>query len=133
MQSLIIWQAPRAGSMRRILCSDWLSERARWSDTARPGLPVSFPQIKFHQFKVQASARKFSFAEMIIFCFLCLYGTRKSVNENENKENKNIDEFYKYVLQQKPANTKVCFEFENLNLKYNQSNDCIFCIYPIRI
>ena len=30
-------------------------------------------------------------------------------------------------------NTKVCFEFENLNLKCNQSNDCIFCIYPIRI
>ena len=22
---------------------------ARWSDTARPGLPVSFPQIKFRQ------------------------------------------------------------------------------------
>ena len=42
----IIWQAPRAGSMRRILCSDWLPERARWSDTTRPGLPVSFPQIK---------------------------------------------------------------------------------------
>ena len=46
---LIIWQAPRAGSMRRILCSDWLPERARWSDTARPALPVSFPQIKFRQ------------------------------------------------------------------------------------
>ena len=25
--------------------------------------------------------------------FLCLYGTRKSVNENENKENKHNDEF----------------------------------------
>ena len=46
---LITWQAPRAGSMRRILCSDWLPERARWSDAARPGLPVSFPQIKFRQ------------------------------------------------------------------------------------
>ena len=23
--------------------------------------------------------------------FLCLYGTRKSINENENKENKNVD------------------------------------------
>ena len=31
----MIWQAPRAVSMRRILCSDWLPERARWSDTAR--------------------------------------------------------------------------------------------------
>ena len=46
---LIIWQAPRAGSMRRVLRSDWLSEQASWSDTARPGLPVSFPQIKFRQ------------------------------------------------------------------------------------
>ena len=27
--------------------------------------------------------------------------------ENENKENKNVEEFQKYVLQQKPANTKV--------------------------
>ena len=44
---IVIWQAPRAGSMRRILCSDWLPEWARWSDIARPGLPVSFPQIKF--------------------------------------------------------------------------------------
>ena len=31
--------------------------------------------------------------------------------------------FLKYVLQQ-----KFYFEFENLNLKCNQSNDCIFCI-----
>ena len=49
--------------MRRILCSDWLPERARWSDTARPGLPVSFPQIKFR--KIQAGTPKFSFAEII--------------------------------------------------------------------
>ena len=49
VRSFIIWQAPRAGSMRRILRSDWLPERASWSDTARPGLPVSFPQIKFRQ------------------------------------------------------------------------------------
>ena len=31
----------------------------------------------------------------------------ESVNENENKENKNVDEFQEYILQQKPANTKV--------------------------
>ena len=30
----------------------------------------------------------------------------ESVIENENKENKNVDEFKKYVLQQKPVNTK---------------------------
>ena len=29
------------------------------------------------------------------------------VNENENKENKNVDEFHEFVLQQKPANAKV--------------------------
>ena len=46
---LIIWQAPRAGSMRQILCSDWLPEWARWSNTARPGLPFWFLQIKFRQ------------------------------------------------------------------------------------
>ena len=49
LTSFIIWQAPHAGSMQRILCSDWLPEWARWSDTAHPGLPVSFPQIKFCQ------------------------------------------------------------------------------------
>ena len=40
----IVWQAPKVGSMRRIMCSDWLPERARWSDTARSGLPVLLPQ-----------------------------------------------------------------------------------------
>ena len=29
------------------------------------------------------------------------------VNENENKENKNVDECHEFILQQKPANTKV--------------------------
>ena len=93
----ITWQALRAGSMQRILCSDWLPEQARWSDTARPGLPISFPQIKFHQcssectkvvsLKLLSAKVKRSF--VIIFC---LYGTRKSVNKNENKE-KNVDKF----------------------------------------
>ena len=31
----------------------------------------------------------------------------KSVSENENKENKNVDEFQEYILQQKPTNAKV--------------------------
>ena len=34
-------------------------------------------------------------------------GKTESVNENESKENKNVDDFKKYVLQQKSANTKV--------------------------
>ena len=34
-------------------------------------------------------------------------GKTKSVNENENKENKTVHEFKKYVLQQKPPSTKV--------------------------
>ena len=49
--------------MRRILCSDWLPDWAGWSDIARPGLPVSFTQIKFR--KIQAGALKFSFAEIV--------------------------------------------------------------------
>ena len=44
IQVIIKWQAPRAGKMRRILCSDWLHEREKWSDTTRTGLPVLFPQ-----------------------------------------------------------------------------------------
>ena len=31
----------------------------------------------------------------------------ENVIKNENKENKNVDEFQEYVLQQKPANAKV--------------------------
>ena len=31
----------------------------------------------------------------------------KSINENESKENKNVDEFQEYILQQKPEKTKV--------------------------
>ena len=34
-------------------------------------------------------------------------GKTESVNENENKENKNVDDFKRYVLQQEPASTKV--------------------------
>ena len=34
-------------------------------------------------------------------------GKTESVNKNENKENKKVEEFQKYVLQQKPTNTKV--------------------------
>ena len=29
--NFVIWQAPRAGSVRPILCSDWLPEQARWA------------------------------------------------------------------------------------------------------
>ena len=47
----IIRQAPRAGSMQRILCSDWLPERARWIDTAHPGLPISLlAEFSFYVF-----------------------------------------------------------------------------------
>ena len=31
----------------------------------------------------------------------------ESVNESENKENKDVDEFQEYILLRKPANTKV--------------------------
>ena len=34
-------------------------------------------------------------------------GKTASVNKNKNKENKKVEEFQKYVLQQKPTNKKV--------------------------
>ena len=87
--------------MRRILCSDWLPERARWSDTARPGLPVSFPQIKFRQSSSEYVHESFlslkllsAMAKILFVISLSLWNqTRKSVHENENKENKNVDKF----------------------------------------
>ena len=33
---VIVWLAPRAGKMKRILCSDWLPERERLACLARP-------------------------------------------------------------------------------------------------
>jgi len=33
-------------------------------------------------------------------------GKTKSVSENENKENKNVEEFHEFILQRKPASKK---------------------------
>ena len=63
----IIWQAQREGSMRRILCSDWLPEQARWSDTGRLGLPVSFPQIKFKFCQSSSKCTKVFFRRIIFY------------------------------------------------------------------
>ena len=41
---IIIWLTPRAGKMKRILCSDWLPERASWAYLARSVLPALVPQ-----------------------------------------------------------------------------------------
>ena len=42
----IIWVAPQAGKMKRLLCSDWLPERARWAYLASSGFPALFPQTR---------------------------------------------------------------------------------------
>ena len=79
-----------------------------------PGTACFVPANKILP-KFKRVARKFSFAEIIfckgkkIFCDFSFFmepenGKTKSVNENENK---NVDEFKKYILQQKLANTKV--------------------------
>ena len=81
---IFIWQAPRAGSMRRILSSDWLPERARWNDTARPGLPVSFPQIKFRQSSSECT-KVFSRS---LFTFLWTSTSSRSIKtQKENSAN----------------------------------------------
>ena len=41
----VTWLVMR-GKMNRILCSDWLPERARWAHLARSGLPVLIPRKK---------------------------------------------------------------------------------------
>ena len=42
--------------------------------------------------------------------------------DNENKENKDIDEFQEYILQQKPANTEVKSQSDmKCGMPYNKS------------
>ena len=43
---IITWLVPRAGKMKRILCSDWLPERGRWFYHACSGFPALVPQEK---------------------------------------------------------------------------------------
>ena len=72
LKYFIIWQAPRAGSMRRILCSDWLPKQARWRDTARPGLLVPTNKIspKFKRVNESfLSPKLFSFKVKRFFVF----------------------------------------------------------------
>ena len=62
-------------------------------ETAR-FVPANKIAPKFKQVhKSFVSLKLFSAKVKRFFVFLWLYGTRKSVNENENKENKNVDEF----------------------------------------
>ena len=44
--AFMIWLNPRAGKMKRILCSDWLPERAEWAFLARSGFPASVKKRK---------------------------------------------------------------------------------------
>ena len=53
-RGIIARQARRAGKMQGILCSDWLPQRANWSDTAHSGLPVFFPQKNCTEVQVSA-------------------------------------------------------------------------------
>ena len=44
--SSIIWLNPRAEKVKRILGSDWLPERARWTYLTRLGFSALVPQEK---------------------------------------------------------------------------------------
>ena len=69
---------PRAGRRKRILCSDWLPERARW----RPYPLRDFPRCsRVPQEKVLSVALCLLFIVNIIilfFCFIELYPARAS-------------------------------------------------------
>ena len=93
---IILWQAPRAGSMQRILCSDWLPgkmERYCPRGTARfvPANKIS-PKFK----RVHES---FLLAEITfwlgkkIFCDFSVLLNQKKRQREWNKENKNVDTF----------------------------------------
>ena len=43
----IKWLNRQAGEMKRILCSDWLPERARWASSSRSGFHGLVPQENF--------------------------------------------------------------------------------------
>ena len=87
--------------MRRILCSDWVPERARWSNTACPGLcfvPANKISSKFIRVHESFISPKLFSAEVKRFFVISVFmepenGKTESVNEIENKENKNVDEF----------------------------------------
>ena len=82
--------------MRRFLCSDWLPERARRSDTARPGLPVSFPQIKFQKFKrVHESflSPKLLSAKVKRFFVISLSLWNQKKRQRGRKQKINVDKF----------------------------------------
>ena len=79
----VFWLATRAGKMERY-CPPGTARFAP-ANKISPKLKrvhESFLSLKLLSAKVKD-----------FLWFLCLYGTRKSVNENENKENKNVDKF----------------------------------------
>ena len=47
LPSNIIWLNRQAGKIKRILCSDWLPERARWAQLAFSGFPAFVRQEQF--------------------------------------------------------------------------------------
>ena len=96
ISAVILWQAPRAGKMRRILCSYWLPERATGNDIDARDCPfcsrnkISPKSKRVHEsFLLQNIFR----GSKKIFCDFSVgmeleNEKTESVNENENKENK---------------------------------------------
>ena len=110
----VFWLATRAGKMERYC-----------------------PPGTARQAGAFADGNYFLLGKNILLWFLCLYGTRKSINENENKEKKMLMSFKNTFCNRNRQTQKFVLNLKiwiwNLNLECNQSNDCIFCIYPIRV
>ena len=56
----------------------------------------------------------------------------ESVNENENEDNKNVDDCQKYILQQKPANTKVKSVTKRQNCQ-NEKTVIHYLLYDVQL
>ena len=89
------------GKVIKIPHCDWLPERARRNDTAQSNniLPKSkwaagCTKFLFHKI-FSVTVKRFS----VIFLLDLLGWNEKteSINENENKENKSVDEFQEYM------------------------------------
>ena len=61
--NFIIWLNPRAGNVKRFLCTDWLPQRARWANRTRSG---------FSALRMKSRERKFSFVQ---FLYILLIGS----------------------------------------------------------
>ena len=90
--------------MNQILCCDWLHKQARWSDAACLGLPILFQNkilLKSKRVHEGFLLQNIFHDSKKIFCDFSVgmeleNENPESINMNENKETKIVDEFQEF-------------------------------------